>query len=71
MGVAMILYGIAILFMMICIGTIVGAASKAMTDKKKAQTMGLTGFTFCLLAMLFAGGGYGVSKIGAHNAPAP
>lgn len=71
MGVAMILYGIAALFMMICIGTAVGALSKATSDKTKAKTMGITAFTFCLLGMLFAGGGYGASKVGVHNAPAP
>lgn len=71
MGVAMILYGIAALFMMICIGTAMGALGKATSDKKKAKDMGLTAFAFCLLGMMFIAGGYGVSKIGVHNAPAP
>jgi Na+/proline symporter len=69
MAVAMILYGIAILFMMICIGTAVGAVSKATSDKPKAKTMGITAFAFCLLGVLFAAGGAGASKFGVHNAP--
>jgi hypothetical protein len=40
---------LGLIFIFICIGTAVGALSKARTDKKKAQTMGLVGFTFCLL----------------------
>jgi hypothetical protein len=68
MGVAMILYGIALLFMMICIGTTIGALSKSMSDKKKAKTMGLTAFAFFLLAILFGGGGAAMSKFGT---PAP
>ena len=70
MGVAMILYGIAALFMMICIGTAMGALSKAMSDKKKAKDMGLTAFAFFLLGVLFGLGGLGMSRFGAHNAPA-
>lgn len=70
MGVAIVLYGIAIIFMMICVGTVMGALSKATSDKAKAKTMGITAFTFCLLSLLFAGGGYGASKIGVQNAPA-
>ena len=71
MGVVMILYGVALLFMMICVGTAMGALSKATTDKKKASDMGLTAFAFCMLAMIFGGGGAVMSKFGAHNAPAP
>ena len=71
MGVAMILYGIAALFMMICIGTTMGALSNAMSDKKKAKDQGLTAFAFCMLGTLFILGGFGASKFGVHNAPAP
>jgi hypothetical protein len=70
MGVAMILYGIAALFMIICIGTTMGALSNAMSDKKKAKDQGLTALAFCLLGLMFIGGGYGMSKFGAQNAPA-
>lgn len=71
MGVAMILYGIAAIFMIICIGTTMGALSNAMSDKKKAKDQGLTAFAFCLLGMMFVAGGYGMSKFGAQNAPGP
>ena len=70
MAVAMILYGIAVIFMMICIGTAVGALSNARTDKKKASGMGITAFAFCMLGTLFILGGFGASKFGVHNAPA-
>jgi uncharacterized membrane protein len=43
------MYLAAAIFIMICIGTAIGALSKAQTDKKKAKEMGLVGFTFCLL----------------------
>ena len=46
---------IGLIFIFICIGTAVGALSKARTDKKKAQTMGLVGFTFCLLGVVMMG----------------
>ena len=65
MSVSMILYAIGALFMMICIGTSVGALSKARADTKKASDMGITAFAFCLLAMLFIGGGVGLSKVSA------
>ena len=46
---------LGIIFIFICIGTAIGALSKAQTDKKKAQTMGLVGFTFCLLGTVLMG----------------
>jgi peptidoglycan/LPS O-acetylase OafA/YrhL len=69
-SVTMIMYGAALIFMMVCIGTVMGALSEAKSDKKKAKTMGLTAFAFCMLAVLFGGGGAVMSKFGAHNAPA-
>ena len=71
MAVAMILYGVAAVFFMICIGTLVGAIGNATSDKTKAKNMSLTAFAFCLLGILFMGGGWGMSKYGAHNAPVP
>ena len=41
------------------------------SDKKKAKDMGLTAFAFCMLGTLFILGGFGASKFGVHNAPAP
>jgi uncharacterized membrane protein len=49
------LYLLGIIFIFICIGTAVGALSKARTDTKKAQTMGLVGFTFCMLGTVLMG----------------
>lgn len=49
-----ILYVMALVFMMVCVGTAVGALSKAKDDKKKAGDMGLTAFAFCMLATVFA-----------------
>ena len=46
---------LGIIFIFICIGTAVGALSKARTDQKKAQTMGLVGFTFCMLGTVLMG----------------
>lgn len=66
-SVSLILYGIGALFMMICIGTAVGALSKATTDKTKAKTMGITAFAFCMLACMFFFGGFGMTKVGATN----
>lgn len=43
------MYLAAIIFIFICIGTAVGAVSKAQTDKPKAKTQGLVAFAFCLL----------------------
>lgn len=43
------MYLAAVIFIFICIGTAVGALSKAQTDKPKAKTQGLVAFTFCLL----------------------
>jgi hypothetical protein len=46
---------IGLIFIFICIGTAVGALSKVRNDKKKAQTMGLVGFTFFLLGAVLMG----------------
>ena len=70
MNVSIILYGIAAIFVMICIGTSVGALSKATTDKKKASDMGITALAFCLLALMFIGGGVGASKLSPSPANA-
>ena len=53
-GAGIVLYIIALVFMMVCVGTAVGALSKAKDDKKKAGDMGLVAFAFCLLATVFA-----------------
>lgn len=40
---------VAIIFIVICIGTAVGALSNAQKDKEAAKKQGLVAFTFCLL----------------------
>lgn len=62
----LILYAVAAVFMMVCIGTTVGALSKAKDDRKKAGDMGLTGLAFCMLAVLFF---LGAKFIPSGNAP--
>lgn len=49
----LVFVGFAILYIMICIGTAMGALSAAQTDTQKARKQGLVGFTFCLLGVLF------------------
>ena len=52
------LYACAILFIVICIGTAMGALSNARKDRQKAQTQGITAFAFFLLG--------GVMLLAAH-----
>lgn len=67
-GVSIGLYVLALVFIMICVGTSVGALSKAKDDRKKAGDMGLTALAFCMLAVVFAGAGKFMS---GSNAPKP
>ena len=43
------MYAIAAIFIIICIGTAVGALGNATKDKKKAKDQGLVAFAFCML----------------------
>jgi hypothetical protein len=43
------MYAVAAIFIIICIGTSVGALSNAQKDKKKAKDQGLVAFAFCML----------------------
>lgn len=49
----------AVCSVLVCLGTLMGALSKSQTDKPAAKKMGITGFTFFLLA----GVSYGLTKV--------
>ena len=49
------LYIVALVFIVICVGTAMGALSNAQKDKKKAKDQGLVAFAFCLLASVLIG----------------